>query len=99
MDGLGELIGGIADIAATATVIPSGNGKNADSGCAAFLGIMAIIGLLALPFACLSKKPEKPVPAPLAKEQPIVKRETIPHLLGRKTKDSVIEFGKGVIGK
>lgn len=26
-------------------------------------------------------------------------KETIPHILGRKTKDAVLEFGKGVISK
>ena len=101
MDFLGDLLSGIGEIFVLGSFGGGGNGKNDDNGgCAIVFVIIALIGGVGMGISSCQKKTEVP-PAPIIqKQQEAVKpKETMSHWLGRKSKDSVIEFGKGVIGK
>lgn len=100
MDFLGDLLGGIGELFMLGSFGGGGNGKNNDNGgCAIVFVIIALIGGVGMGISSCQKKTEVP-PAPIIQKtvEP-VKKETMSHWLGRKSKDSVIEFGKGVIGK
>lgn len=103
MDFLGDLLGGIGELFVFSAFTGGGNGKNSDdnSGCAIIFVVLALIGGVGMGISSCMKKPEEiPPPAPIVqKVEEVKKKETISHWMGRKTKDSVIEFGKGVIGK
>lgn len=96
---LGDLFSGVADVAAGSMTSSAAKGDN--DGCAVvgiFVLVAALIGGAIMGISKMVSKPEEPVKPPAVKveEKP---KETFSHFLGRKTKDSVIEFGKGVIGK
>lgn len=105
MDFLGDLLTGIGELFVLGS-FGGGGGKNSNDGafgCSIFLVVIAVIGGIGMGISSCQKKTEVS-PAPIVQPQtettaPPVKKETLSHWMGRKTKDSVIEFGKGVIGK
>jgi len=94
MEFLGELLSGISELFVFSS-LGSGNGKNDNDmggGCALLFAMLLVIGGVGMGISSCHKKTE-------VSPAPITQKESIPHLLGRKTKDSVIDFGKGIIGK
>lgn len=90
-----DAVGAAADVA---------SGVSGD-GFGPFVAVIGVLGLICAPFACLAKKTAETegkiintITSPMSNtsKKP---DESIPHWLGRKTKDSVIDFGKGIIGK
>ena len=106
MDDIGDVVGGVVELggAIVEGVASSGGnrGRNND-GCFVFLTIFLVIGLIFGGIAMCAKSSKVPdSPKTIPPEQfvgPLQPKETLSHKLGRKTKESVIEFGKGLIGK
>lgn len=103
--GIGDVVMGVADAATSGMTAGGKNGP--DGGCLVILLILVLVGApLLLITKCVGEPPEVKIirkvsefvsPQPATHDQP--KKESIPHWMGRKTKDSVIDFGKGIIGK
>jgi len=101
MEFLGELLSGISELFVFSS-LGSGNGKNDNDmggGCALLFAMLLVIGGVGMGISSCYKKTEVSPATITQKQEDLKKKESIPHLLGRKTKDSVIDFGKGIIGK